>query len=99
MARRRKFVNPFFLLLGIAGGVFAVSAVVYGIMVLRFSHGAGNWAEQEPREGLLLFFRQHGTMVLLIELAVLGILAVAAIWTDDYWIRRSGRRSSDPSDG
>lgn len=98
MARRHRFVNPFFVLVGIVGGAFVVSAMVYGMLILRVSHTAGNWAEQEPREGLLLFFREHGTMILVIELAILAILAVVAIWSDDYWIRRSGRRSSDRSD-
>jgi len=94
MARRRKIVNPFFLLLGIAGAVFVVSAVLYGAMALQISHAVGDWADQEPIHPLLLFFRENGTMVLLIELAVLGILAVAAIWSDDYWIRRGGARIS-----
>jgi hypothetical protein len=91
MARRSKFINPFFLLLGIVGAVFAVSAFVYSVMTIQFSHAVGNWAKNEPSHPLLAFFSEHGTTVLVAELVILGVLTVAAIWTDDFWATRSSR--------
>jgi hypothetical protein len=94
MPRHRKTFNPFFLLLGVVGAVFAVSAFVYGVMALRLTRAAGSWAEGEAGHPLMLFFRENGTAVLTAELVVLALLTVAAIWTDDYWARRAQRRGA-----
>jgi hypothetical protein len=92
MSRPRKIVNPFFLLLGIVGAAFVVSAFVYGVMAVRLTHAAGSWAEGESGHPLLMFFRENGTAVLIAELVLLALLTVAAIWTDEFWARRAQRR-------
>lgn len=86
MSRKRKFLNPFFVLLGLVGSIFFLSAFLYGVQMFR---AARNWAEREPIHPLMHFFQEHGTTVLVIELAVLAVLTVSAIWTDDYWAQRN----------
>lgn len=93
MGRRRRIVNPFFILLGVVGAVFAVSAFVYGVMAIRLTHFAGSWAESTSNHALLSFFRENGKAVLVVELVLLALCTVAAIWTDDYWGRRARRRA------
>ena len=78
-----KPVNPFYLALVPAGIVFAVTACAYGVTTVRALN-----PHQSAEEGLSQVLDQHGMVILAVELAVLAILTVAAISTDDYWTRR-----------
>jgi hypothetical protein len=40
------------------------------------------------------FLAQHGTVLLVIELAVLAILTAGAIGTDEFWSRRADRKQT-----
>jgi hypothetical protein len=43
---------------------------------------------QRPQTaGLTELLARHGTLIFIIELAVLGLLTLAAIATDEYWTK------------
>lgn len=90
MARRSGPTNPFYIVLVIAGIVFAVTACAYGVMT--FLAMQAGYADNKPR--LLAFLEEHGGMLLTIELGVLAGATFAAIGTDGYWDRRAAEKKS-----
>lgn len=90
MASKRKSTNPFYVLLVLAGTVFLVTALAYGVMTVRLSRPGGRSADSNP--ALMQLMRERGGTILLVELAALGVLTVAAIGTDDFWQRRAQRK-------
>ena len=84
--------NPFYVLLLLAGTVFLVTALAYGVMTVRLSRPGGSAGDSNP--ALMQFMRQRGGTLLLAELAALGALTVAAITTDDYWERRAANKEA-----
>jgi hypothetical protein len=100
MRRADKFANPFYGLLLIAGLSFAMTATVYGVMLVRENasvQGGSDVSTAGAEHPLIAWMSSHGDTALAIELAVLAIGTVGAIATDDYWqrkasaARRSGR--------
>src|SRR5438552_12100413 len=90
---KRKPVNPFYLALLPVGIVFAITACAYLVMTMRVLDPRR--AEDTALIGLL---ERHGTTIMVIELFVLGILTVAAIASDDYWMRRLESSTEPKSD-
>lgn len=88
MARRPGPINPFYIVLVVAGMVFAITACAYGVMT--FLAMQSSYADDE--RGLLAFLEEHGTVLLSVELAVLAAATFAAIGTDGYWDRRAARK-------
>ena len=90
-----KPFNPFYVALVPAGMVFAVTACAFGVMTVQ-----GLDPRHAAENGLSRLLDQHGMFILAAEVAVLAILTVAAIATDDFWTRRfeaqhSHRRSEE----
>jgi hypothetical protein len=79
----KKPVNPFYIALLPVGVAFVVTACAYGVMMVQAL--APRAAALSGPIGLM---EQHGLAMLAAELAVLGILTVAAIASDDFWTRR-----------
>lgn len=95
----KKPVNPFYLLLVLAGAAFSVSACAYGVMTFRELNASYRprvaAAEEHPLMG---WFRTNGERLLIGELIVLAIGTVGAIATDGYWSRRADASNSrDPA--
>lgn len=84
----KKYVNPFYLLLVLAGVAFCVTACAYGVMTVRALRPdvAGDLDAVHP---LVRFIDTHGFRTMAIEIAVLGVCTVAAIGTDEFWARRA----------
>ena len=90
---QRKPINPFYLALVPVGVMFAITACAYLVMSMRVLDPRR--AEDTALIGLL---ERHGTTILVIELVVLGVLTVAAIASDDFWMKRfesTGERESN----
>jgi hypothetical protein len=79
-----KAANPFYVLAIVAGVVFAITACAYGVMTVR---GLDPHAADEG--GLVGLMDEYGLATMLVELAVLGVLTVLAIGTDDFWTGRT----------
>ena len=91
MPRSRKFANPFYSLLMIAGITFALTATAYGVMAFREARPAaiGQAPPASIEHPLIAWMSQHGEAALLTELALLATFVFGAIATDDYWQRRN----------
>lgn len=91
----KKPVNPFYVLLVLAGVAFFVTACAYGTMALReFRAPAGDAAATES--GLLTILDRHGAATLGVEIAVLAVTTFAAMAYDEYLGRQEKQRVSKP---
>jgi len=79
MARPRR--NPFYVVLGIVGFLFTITAVSYCLAVLRVVRPTGPAAASmsHPLHSLM---DRHGAGILAAELVVLAIATVGAVWMD-----------------
>jgi hypothetical protein len=99
VAKQKAAVNPFYVVLVIAGVVFCITACAYGVMALQGIRGNNAPAPDSPGARLLVFMNLHGETLLIAELAVLALATFAAMGTDQFWQRRADRRArSDSSD-
>lgn len=78
----KKSVNPFYVTALPVGVLFVITACVYVVMTIQ-----GLDPQRDQSGGLVGLLAQHGTMIFVGELAILGVLTLAAITTDDYWTR------------
>jgi hypothetical protein len=76
-----KATNPFYVVLLAVGAVFAITACTYGVMTVR-----GLDPQRADEQGLMGLMSQHGLTIMVVQLVLLGLLTVAAIATDDYWM-------------
>lgn len=89
MTRSRKFANPFYGLLLVAGIAFVMTAIAFGVMAFRDRDMAGQHAGAAVDDhALMAWMSDHGETALLSELAALAVFTVGAIATDDFWQRR-----------
>src|SRR6187200_411639 len=79
-----KIVNPFYAALVVVGLVFALTACAYTVM--SFQNLDPHAIDQQ---GVGQLMKSHGLMIIIVELGLLGVLTVAAISSDDYWLRRA----------
>jgi hypothetical protein len=91
--KRCKRVNPFYLLLVVAGTLFTVTACAYGVMAVKQLHASDFPVPGQARPmtlassdvGFVQFMDEHGVRLMLGELAVLGLACFAAMGTDRLW--------------
>ena len=74
--------NPFYALLGIVGFLFTITAAAYCVSVLRGIQPAGGKAGGGEPHALDRLMDDHGTMILVVEIALLAVATVGAIWVD-----------------
>ena len=79
----KKPTNPFYIAALPVGVLFAVTACAFVVMTMQ-----GADPQRAEETGLIALMSRHGVMIMLVELAVLGVLTLAAIATDDFWTRR-----------
>jgi hypothetical protein len=86
-ARKRR--NPFYILLVPVGTAFVVTAFAYWVMAFQAVRPASaeppTATTMGPGHPMKRWLRANGDKALCIELAVLGVLTVAAIATDRWW--------------
>jgi len=98
----RKPVNPFYVMLVLAGIVFAITTCAYGAMSSVFVASYRELPEQEAAELMadestwMNVIDRHGSTIMLVEIAVLAVLTFAAISTDGYWTG-GGNNAADAS--
>jgi len=94
--RERKPTNPFYVTLVPVGAVFGITACAYTVMAYL-----GRDPHRALSGGLTGLMEQHGLVIMVVELAILGALTIAAISTDDFWTRRfesAQRQGSKPEE-
>lgn len=95
MAKKGKVTNPFYVLLVIAGVLFAITACGYGVMTIKLTNpeSMAQQTTELSHNNFVDFFEKHGFTLMLVELIVLGIGTFAAIGTDDYWEQRGAKQA------
>ena len=80
---QKKPSNPFYIAAIPVGVVFALTACMYVVMMVRA-------IGPQPGEatGMVQWMERHGMTTIIAELAALGVLTAAAIASDDFWTRR-----------
>ena len=89
---QKKPFNPFYAALVVVGIAFAITACAYGVMTVRLLD-----PRMADEGGMVGLMDRHGLKLLVGELSVLAVLTVAAITSDDYFVRRAQRLSDDES--
>jgi hypothetical protein len=84
-----KYVNPLYVLLVVAGVVFAITAFAYGVMTVKMLDPDQARAIRREGTGLMHFMDVHGFRLLMIELVILATATVGAIATDSWWRKRT----------
>jgi hypothetical protein len=84
---RKPSTNPFYVAALPVGVLFVITACAYAVMTVQ-----GLDPQRGQEGGLVGLLAKHGTMIFVVELAVLGLLTFAAIATDDFWSRSSDSR-------
>jgi formate-dependent nitrite reductase membrane component NrfD len=79
----RKPTNPFYVASLPIGVLFGLTACAYVVMTMR-----GIDPQRAEETGLVRLMERHGVFIMMIELAALAVLTVAAIFSDDFWVRR-----------
>ncbi|MFM1902733.1 MAG: hypothetical protein RLZZ440_633 [Planctomycetota bacterium] len=82
--------NPFYALLGIVGFLFTITAAAYCVSVLRGIRP--ETARSGGGHALERLMDEHGTTVLVAEIALLAVATVGAIWLDHLEGERVRRR-------
>jgi hypothetical protein len=91
----KRVVNPFYVLLVVTGLLFGVTAMAYGVMsTVALHHPAAAEESGDSSHGLMPWLDQHGSKLLMTEVAVLAAATLLAISTDRYWTRRAERKAS-----
>ncbi len=99
MARQKKAVNPFYVLLVIVGVAFGITALAYGVMAaIGHLDPAQAMESIESGRGLVALMDKHGTTLMLAELGVLFVLTCLAISTDSFWTGRASEQTCDSPD-
>ena len=86
---KKKWKNPFYVLLIPAGAVFCVTAFAYGFMAFQQVNAGRSAALHNVDHPLHTWLNTHGSKAILIELAVLAVLTIGAITTDSWWASKS----------
>lgn len=92
MAKKKEPFNPFYALLLVAGFLFAITAFAYGVMSFTALHKGPIVAGPDSGQQLLVFLDQHGGMLMMGELVVLGIATVGVIGWDQIATSRASAR-------
>ena len=78
---RRKQANPFYVLLGIGGFLFTITACMYCLSVLR---GIRPSDPTMPPHALETLMDEYGTTLLIIEIIVLAVATFRAVAVDHF---------------
>jgi hypothetical protein len=94
-ARTKKLSNPFYIALLFVGAVFGLTACAYVVMMVKLA--TPQPFDADSQSGFVFVLNRYGTLILVVELAMLGVLTLAAIATDDYWTGDSSVESRPSS--
>lgn len=93
MASIKKWKNPFYTLLIPVGAVFCLTGIAYGMMAFQQVNAGREAVEQTAEHPLFVWLQAHGSTAMLVELAVLAVLTIGAIATDEWWMGKQPDRS------
>lgn len=86
MAKQKEPFNPFYVLSGVFGVGFTLTACAFFVLMLQSSRGASHG--DEGSHPLMSLLDRHGLAILGVEVVLLGIVSVAAIVLDHFRNKR-----------
>ncbi len=95
---RKNWKNPFYTLLIPVGLLFVITGFAYGFMAFQAVNAGVEGAAVHADHPLFQWLRKNGDRAMLAELAVLAVLTVGAIATDDWWMNDSNRGKNESTD-
>lgn len=85
---KKKPVNPFYVVLVLAGVAFGLTALGYFVMAAMATYDPIGSRESMDRDGgLLAVMDRFGVQMMVIELIILATATILAIGTDRVWAR------------
>lgn len=69
-----------------------MTGVAYGMMAFQQVNAGRAAIEQTAEHPLFTWLQAHGTTAMLVELAILAVMTVGAIATDDWWMDENTER-------
>jgi hypothetical protein len=103
MTACRKTTNPFYVLVVLVGILFCLTACAYGVMTVKYLHASDMSDmsdmsdDSESDKQFLAFLDHHGLAIMLAQILVMAVAAVAAMVTDRYWEQGRAEQSSRTS--
>jgi hypothetical protein len=91
MAKPKEPINPFYVLSGVVGVAFTITAFGYLVLMLRVNRGQGPAGDAENSHPLLDLLDQHGLVILIVEMLLIGVVSIAAITLDHFRGKRIAR--------
>lgn len=95
LVAKKNWKNPFYALLIPVGLLFVVTGFAYGYMAFQAVNTGVEGATVHADHPLFLWLKKYGDWAILGELAVLAVLTVGAIATDDWWMDEAPPGNSD----
>jgi hypothetical protein len=99
MPNPKEPINPFYVLSGIVGVAFTVTACAYGLIMVRANRGQSLVEEGCQVHPLLNLLDQHGLVILGVEVLLIGIVSIAAIVLDHFRGKRMARAKREGESG
>jgi uncharacterized protein YggT (Ycf19 family) len=88
VARVKEPTNPFYIVLVIVGVIFIVTASAFTLLLIQQNRTTAS-ALLDPSSPLLVFVRRQGMSLMGLEVAVLGVASVCAMWLDSHRDRKA----------
>lgn len=92
----RQFRNPFYVLLLVAGFAFLLTTTSYAVATVQ-GLGTGGQEISPSAAGFARIVDAYGFTALMGELVILAIGTIAAIATDEYWLKQRAVAEEDRS--
>lgn len=90
----KKWKNPFYTLLIPAGAAFCITGFAYGLMAFQQVNAGRDLSQETTEHPLYQWLQAHGSTAMLIELAVLAVLTIGAMATDNWWTEEAPKPPS-----
>jgi hypothetical protein len=97
MAKPKEPINPFYVLSGIVGVAFTITACGYLILMWRANEGKGLSSDTGEVHPLMSLLDKHGLVILGVEVLLIGIVSIAAIVLDHFRGKRITRQAAEDS--
>jgi hypothetical protein len=91
MAKPKEPINPFYVLSAVVGVAFTITACAYLVLMWRTNEGKSLASDAAGVHPLMNLLDQHGLVILLVEVLLIGIVSIAAIVLDHFRGKRLAR--------
>jgi cell division protein FtsX len=91
MAKPKEPINPFYVLSAVAGVAFTITACAYLILMWRSNEGKSLASDEGGVHPLMNLLDKHGLVILIVQVLLIGAVAIAAIVLDHFRGKRMAK--------